>query len=173
MYIGKKILEHKYSLSEKLAERLDSTHTLSLEDLKEKQILKWRVSIMEYFGSVLFEEQEAVLKLVKEWALETDKYAVEKNIPLEKALGILPIYRSVIWDVFTKELEEHQFAAINMLHVSERIDPLLDTVTCIFGQIYDEHNQYDESSLYVIRRTFSSARTRHKRHCYHANYWRN
>ena len=129
MYIGKKIIEHKYNLSEKLAERLDATHPLSTEELKEKKILKWRVSIMEYFGRVLFEEQEAVLKLVKEWALATGKYAVEKNIPLEKALGTLPIYRSVIWDVFTRELEEHQFAAITMLHVSGRFDPLLDTVT--------------------------------------------
>ena len=65
-------------MSEKLAERLDATHTLSLEELKEKKILKWRVSIMEYFGRSLFEEQEAVLKLVKEWALDTGKYAVEK-----------------------------------------------------------------------------------------------
>ncbi|MET3688308.1 rsbT co-antagonist protein RsbR [Priestia megaterium] len=149
VYIGKKILEHKYSLSEKLAERLDSTHTLSIEELKEKKILKWRVSIMEYFGRALFEEQEAILKLVKEWALDTGKYAVEKNIPLEKALGILPIYRSVIWDVFTRELEEHQFAAITMLHVSERIDPLLDTVTGVFGQIYDEHNRYMMNLAYT------------------------
>ncbi|MCJ7986428.1 hypothetical protein MUB16_24715 [Priestia sp. OVL9] len=78
VYIGKKIIEHKYNLSEKLAERLDATHPLSTEELKEKKILKWRVSIMEYFGRVLFEEQEAVLKLVKEWALATGKYAVEK-----------------------------------------------------------------------------------------------
>ena len=54
-----------------------------------------------------------------------------KKYSFRKALGILPIYRSVIWDVFTRELEEHQFAAITMLHVSERIDPLLDTVTCV------------------------------------------
>ncbi|WP_241749985.1 hypothetical protein [Priestia megaterium] len=56
VYIGKKIIEHKYNLSEKLAERLDATHPLSTEELKEKKILKWRVSIMEYFGRVLFEE---------------------------------------------------------------------------------------------------------------------
>ena len=40
VYIGKKIIEHKYNLSEKLAERLDATHPLSTEELKEKKILK-------------------------------------------------------------------------------------------------------------------------------------
>ncbi|MBA9038554.1 rsbT co-antagonist protein RsbR [Bacillus aryabhattai] len=37
VYIGKKIIEHKYNLSEKLAERLDATHPLSTEELKEKK----------------------------------------------------------------------------------------------------------------------------------------
>lgn len=56
VYIGKKIFEYKYSLLEKLVECLDFIYMLSIEELKEKKILKWWVLIMEYFGRVLFEE---------------------------------------------------------------------------------------------------------------------
>ena len=64
VYIGKKILEHKYSLSEKLAERLDATHTLSLEELKEK---KNDVKIIVYSGI----RDEKLIESIKRLGVES------------------------------------------------------------------------------------------------------
>jgi rsbT co-antagonist protein RsbR len=94
--------------------------------------------LIEILGKSLINKQQ-VSKEIIEWANAEANYLVN-NTSLTKGLRSLAFYRTVIWDIFTEELEQRQFAAITMLDVGKIIDPLLDEISAVFGKVYQEHN---------------------------------
>ncbi|WP_176583627.1 STAS domain-containing protein [Priestia megaterium] len=140
LYIGNKIIESKEKLARNFSALLDSEYNYKLIHREEDKILEWRAEIIEYLGEALFEEQSIVSKKITKWAEDIGKLAVENGLSLSQILKSLALFRTVIWDVFTEELQQRKFAAITMLDVSKKIDPFIDQINHIFVDIYEAHN---------------------------------
>ncbi|MFD0049001.1 STAS domain-containing protein [Actinomycetes bacterium NPDC127524] len=142
-YIGKKIVENQLKLAQNLGSIQDSEYRerLRSSDASEEQLIKWRSMLISYLGESLYGNKEEIEKKVKDWAMMIGEYSIRNHVPLVDTLRALTYYRSVIWDAFTEELEKRQFAAITMLDVSKKIDPLLDSITETFGDEFEKHNK--------------------------------
>ncbi|MES9771231.1 STAS domain-containing protein [Priestia megaterium] len=140
LYIGKKIIDNKQELAIQFSDLMDSEYKRKLVYHEESEVLKWRAELIEYLGESLFEERSVVLKKIVQWGTDIGKVAVENGLSLSQTLKSLALFRTVIWGVFTEELQQKQFAPITMLDVSKKIDPMLDQLNHIFVEIYEEHN---------------------------------
>ncbi len=140
LYIGKKIIDNKQELAIQFSDLMDSEYKRKLVYHEESEVLKWRAELIEYLGESLFEENSVVLKKIIQWGTDIGKVAVENGLSLSQTLKSLALFRTVIWGVFTEELQQKQFAPITMLDVSKKIDPMLDQLNHIFVEIYEEHN---------------------------------
>ena len=149
LYIGNKIITSKKELARNFSALLDSEYKNKLIYREEAKILEWRAEIIEYLGEALFEEQPIVSKKVTKWARDIGKLAVENGLSLSQILKSLTFLRTVIWDVFTEELQQRKFAPITMLDVSKIIDPFIDEINHIFVDIYEAHNHEKMKLAYM------------------------
>lgn len=149
LYIGNKIITSKKELARNFSALLDSEYTDKLIYREEHKILEWRAEIIGYLGEALFEEQPIVSKKVTKWARDIGKLAVENGLSLSQILKSLTFLRTVIWDVFTEELQQRKFAPITMLDVSKIIDPFIDEINHIFVDIYEVHNNEQMKLAYM------------------------
>jgi len=149
LYIGNKIIESKEKLARNFSALLDSEYKNKLIYRDEDKILEWRAEIIGYLGEALFEEQPIVSKKVTKWARDIGKLAVENGLSLSQILKSLTFLRTVIWDVFTEELQQRKFAPITMLDVSKIIDPFIDEINHIFVDIYETHNHEQMKLAYM------------------------
>ncbi|WP_419883575.1 STAS domain-containing protein [Peribacillus sp. B-H-3] len=142
-YIGKKIVENQLKLAKNLGSLQGSEYSerLKYSDASKEQLIEWRSMLISYLGASLYGNKQEIEKKVKDWARMIGEYSIRNHVPLVDTLRALTYYRSVIWDAFTEELEKRQFAAITMLDVSKKIDPLLDSITEIFGDGFEKHNK--------------------------------
>jgi rsbT co-antagonist protein RsbR len=144
MYIGKKIVQNNQLLAEHVGnnqgivfrQKLDAA-PFPMEERKE-----YRANLIRLFGEALYLENTDIVSQIEKWANNAGQAAISHHLSLNDALQAITSYRTVIWDVFSEELEKNQFSAITMLDVSRIIDPLLDQVSRIYGKIYDEHNHH-------------------------------
>lgn len=141
-YIGGKIVENELNLANKIHELIDSKYTKALNNsgAPQSRILELRGELIRYFGEALYKDQDVIRKKVIDWGREAAAFAIQYNVALSNALRAVSFYRTVIWDVFTEELKEKQFAAITMLDVSKIIDPLLDKVCSVMGEVYENRS---------------------------------
>ncbi|WP_077624300.1 STAS domain-containing protein [Sediminibacillus massiliensis] len=141
-YIGKKIVENSMKLAKNLEESFEESYTKKLQEsgmpLTKRE--HSRTELLSYFGEALYSDHEEMLEKVADWSEKTAKLTIDYEIPLSDALRALSFYRAVIWDVFTEELEQRQFAPITMLDVSKIIDPLIDKAIGVFGEMYENDN---------------------------------
>ncbi|WP_248560584.1 STAS domain-containing protein [Niallia sp. NCCP-28] len=143
-YIGSKVIESQYILSEKtflLLKKFYTEENLNIyTDSDKENNNKWNSKFFSIIGATLkgdnIEENE-----LANWAKTTGETLVRNHIPLSVSLRSFSIFRNVIWHVFTEELEQKSFAAITMLDVGKLIDPLLDEISAIIGHVYEEHNR--------------------------------
>jgi rsbT co-antagonist protein RsbR len=142
-YIGKKIVENQLKLAKNLGSLQGSEYSerLKYSDASKEQLIEWRSMLISYLVESLYGNKQEIEKKVKDWARMIGEYSIRNHVPLVDTLRALTYYRSVIWDAFTEELEKRQFAAITMLDVSKKIDPLLDSITEIFGDGFEKHNK--------------------------------
>ena len=142
LYIGNKIVENHLTLAQRvegaMAAESKKTELKNNASLVERR--KYRSQLMLCFGKVLYEDADLISKEVEKWARRTAEVAIQYNISLSNILREVATYRTVIWDVFTEELEQRKFAAITMLDVSKMIDPLIDQVCKVIGEVYEAHN---------------------------------
>ncbi|MHC0036283.1 STAS domain-containing protein [Pseudoneobacillus sp. C159] len=142
-YIGKKIIENDLAIAKSIAMHHHSKYTKELNEagspLTER--LDYRRELIHYFGQALYGDIEIVTKNIEQWSIRGAELAIQYEVPLAEALRAISAYRTVIWDVFTEELEQKHFAAITMLDVSKIIDPLIDQIFGIYGEIFEKHNQ--------------------------------
>ncbi|WP_455931133.1 STAS domain-containing protein [Priestia aryabhattai] len=149
LYIGNKIIESKEKLARNFSALLDSEYNHKLIHREEDKILEWRAEIIEYLGEALFEKKPIVSQKVTKWAVDIGKIAVENGLSLSQILKSLTFFRTVIWDVFTEELQQRKFAPITMLDVSKIIDPFIDEINHIFVDIYEAHNNEQMKLAYM------------------------
>ena len=141
-YIGNKIIDNKKVLANNV---LKLQRNLFSSTLSENKIINRDINgndssslLIELLGMSLIDQYE-VSNDIKNWATTEANFLVN-NSSLAKSLRSLAFYRSVIWDVFTVELEQRQFAPITMLDVSKVIDPLLDEISAEYGNVFQEHS---------------------------------
>ncbi len=141
-YIGNKVVNMHQELAEKLERAMDDDYTNSLVNsgMPIEDRTEFRAELIKYLGESLYKESETMLPSVEDWARRVSDFTIRYNVKLSDALRAVSFYRRVIWDAVTRELESRQFAPITMLDVSKIIDPLLDKVSAVIGNVYEEHN---------------------------------
>lgn len=151
-YIGEKIQKNKDLIAESVLLNLDSTlnKELRILSLPKDQLSKFNSRLVSNIGAILFAEENKaeVEKSFLAWGSWAGKAATEMNVSLTATLQYVSSFRSVIWDIFTVELEERHFAAITMLDVSKIIDPMLEVVSFEIGRQFEKHNKKMVSIAY-------------------------
>ncbi|WP_409288474.1 STAS domain-containing protein [Peribacillus sp. SCS-37] len=140
-YMGEKITENSLALASAVYEIRNGTEEDHIEKkLKSTQHVSYRAQVFEYFGEALYtEDQESIRRKVEEWSKAAGSISINSGLTLSEALRIVSSYRTVLWDLFTDELEKRQLAGITMLDVTKIIDPLIDRIGASLGHIYEEH----------------------------------
>ncbi|MFL0363480.1 STAS domain-containing protein [Bacillus sp. PK3_68] len=142
LYIGTKIVDNHLTLAQRIEGAINKENNKAeiknTASLAERR--KHRSKLIVCFGRALYEEGDLVSKEVEKLGRKTAEIAIQYNISLSNILREIATYRTVIWDVFTEELEQRKFAAITMLDVSKMIDPLLDQICKIIGEVYEAHS---------------------------------
>lgn len=149
LYIGNKIIDSKEKLARNFSALLDSEYNHKLIHREEAEILEWRAEIIGYLGEALFEDKPIVSQKITNWAVDIGKVAFENGLSLNQILKSLTLFRTVIWDVFTEELQQRQFAPITMLDVSKLIDSFIDEINHIFVDSYEAHNNEQMKLAYM------------------------
>ena len=141
-YIGNKIIKNKNILAENMNILLSQFLQQQAYDLSlpysEEKMLEWNAKLFFFLGEALKDNKDS--EGIQYWSEKTGEAFVKSHIPLQSALRSLSIYRNVIWDVFTEELEQKSFAPITMLDVGKLIDPILDEISAYIGHIYEVNN---------------------------------
>lgn len=141
-YIGEKIVKNEEILANRISQLIDSDYSSSLSraGAPDQELLAYRAELVRYFGLALYEEKEMIQEHVIRWGRKAAKFAIKYQVSLSNALRAVSFYRTILWDVFTDELAEKQFAAITMLDVSKIIDPLIDKVLQVMSEVYEKRN---------------------------------
>lgn len=151
-YIGEKIQKNQDIIAESVLLNLDSTlnKELRILSLPKDQLSKFNARLVSNIGAILFAEdnKEEVERNFLAWGSWAGQAATEMNVSLTATLQYVSSFRSVIWDIFTVELEERHFAAITMLDVSKIIDPMLEVVSFEIGRQFEKHNKKMVSIAY-------------------------
>ncbi len=151
-YIGEKIQKNQDIIAESVLLNLDSTlnKELRILSLPKDQLSKFNSRLVSNIRAILFAEENKaeVEKSFLAWGSWAGKAATEMNVSLTATLQYVSSFRSVIWDIFTVELEERHFAAITMLDVSKIIDPMLEIVSFEIGRQFEKHNKKMVSIAY-------------------------
>ncbi|MFP7493384.1 STAS domain-containing protein [Terribacillus saccharophilus] len=144
-YIGKKIQKNKDIIAESVLSNLDSklNQELRILSLPKEELSEFNAELVFNIGAILFAEdkEDEVREKFLCWGAKAGKSATEMNTSLTATLQYVSGFRSVIWDVFTEELEERHFAPITMLDVSKIIDPMLELVSFEIGKQFENHNR--------------------------------
>jgi rsbT co-antagonist protein RsbR len=141
-YIGEKIVKNEDRLANRISELIDSDYSTSLSKsgAPELEVHAYRAELVGYFGRALYEDREIIQDQVVGWGKRAAAFAMKYHVSLSNALRAVTFYRSILWDVFTDELKEKQFAAITMLDVSKIIDPLIDRALQVMSEVYEKRN---------------------------------
>ncbi|RBW68729.1 STAS domain-containing protein [Bacillus taeanensis] len=141
-YIGNIIIENKEQLVKNLLQLHDKDYCKKIQEaeIELSQVENWRTELIHYLGEALYKDREMMAEKIKAWAQNVGETALQKGIPLDQSIRALTSYRTVIWEVFTDELNQRRFEPITMLDVSKIIDPLLDEISFIFSTIYLNHH---------------------------------
>ncbi|MCY8856926.1 STAS domain-containing protein [Bacillus atrophaeus] len=140
-YIGEKIVQYEEALARNVADIEINSLGRRLEE--ERQALSgitYREQLITYLGQALYQDMQEVTERILEWSKQAGEMFIRLNVSLSESLRAISFYRTVIWNVFTEELEQRKFAAITMLDVSKMLDPLFDKVSSIIGEVYEQHN---------------------------------
>ncbi|MCY9159735.1 STAS domain-containing protein [Bacillus atrophaeus] len=140
-YIGEKIVQYEKALAQNVADiEINSLGRRLEEDRQALPGITYREQLITYLGQALYQDMQEVTERILEWSKQTGEMFIRLNVSLSESLRAISFYRTVIWNVFTEELEQRKFAAITMLDVSKMLDPLFDKVSSIIGEVYEQHN---------------------------------
>ncbi|KYD04854.1 MULTISPECIES: STAS domain-containing protein [Bacillus] len=140
-YIGEKIVQYEKALAQNVADiEINSLGRRLEEDRQASPGITYREQLITYLGQALYQDMQEVTERILEWSKQAGEMFIRLNVSLSESLRAISFYRTVIWNVFTEELEQRKFAAITMLDVSKMLDPLFDKVSSIIGEVYEQHN---------------------------------
>ncbi|PLT28432.1 STAS domain-containing protein [Peribacillus deserti] len=140
-YIGGKIIDNAKILAHKVADvRTTELGNGHLERLHSMIHIDYRTKVFKYLGEALFtEDTEKTQGNITAWSKEAAEIAIQSDLSISDALRVTGTYRTVIWDIFTEEMNSNRLTVFNMLEVSKIIDPLLDRIGAVIGEVYQEH----------------------------------
>ncbi|ALC88753.1 modulator protein [Bacillus sp. FJAT-18017] len=139
-YIGNKIMANDRVIAKNVIINIDKNDTFDLPAtlLPGEKQLEFYSELVHLLGEALL-NTAPIYDKVEEWSKKAAGYAILYSISLTDSLRSVAFFRTVIWDVFTEELEKKKFAAITMLDVSKILDPLLDRVCSVIGEEFEVH----------------------------------
>lgn len=144
-YIGDKIRANKEIIAESVIESLDENLRTELKILSfpNEKLHAFNADLINNIGALLFVEEDSneVQQNLLIWGKKAARFTTQKNISLTATLQFVSSFRSVIWEIFTEELEQRHFAAITMLDVSKIIDPMLEKISFAIGEEYELYNK--------------------------------
>ncbi|WP_226087687.1 STAS domain-containing protein [Mesobacillus sp. S13] len=141
-FIGKKIYDHRHELARLFSENIPKYTSEHFEKFKmpEAEYLKYRSQLIGYFGEALYKNQEEAYRSVGNWAREVANQTVRYGVSLTVALRIISLFRLVIWEIFTDELEQNRISCNTMVKITEIFDKLIDSIFRITGEVHEKHN---------------------------------
>jgi rsbT co-antagonist protein RsbR len=144
-YIGDKIRANKEIIAESVIDSLDENLRTELKILSfpNEKLHAFNADLINNIGALLFVEEDSyeVQQNLLNWGKKAAEFTTQKNISLTATLQFVSSFRSVIWEIFTEELEQRHFAAITMLDVSKIIDPMLEKISFAIGEEYELYNK--------------------------------
>lgn len=144
-YIGEKIRANKEIIAQSVIETLDENlkNELKILSFPNDKLHAFNADLINNIGALLFvdEDRYDVQQNLLNWGKKAAEFSTQKNISLTATLQFVSSFRSVIWEIFTEELEQRHFAAITMLDVSKIIDPMLEKVSFAIGEEYELYNK--------------------------------
>ncbi|WP_053368330.1 STAS domain-containing protein [Bacillus sp. FJAT-27245] len=140
-YIGEKIIANDHVIARNVTDILEKNDTFRLPHLEMPLDRKvdFCAKLISLLGEALTGKRESILPEIEEWGKKAAEVAIRHRVSLTDSLRSVSFFRTVVWDVFTDELEKKKFAAITMLDVSKIIDPLLDRVSSVVGEGFEAH----------------------------------
>lgn len=150
-FIGRKIFENRDKLAIIFSENILKFTTEHFEKFKmpESEYLKYRSQLIGYFGEALYKNQEEVYKSVGKWAREVANQTIRYGVSLTQALRIISLFRLVIWEIFTEELEQNRISCTTMVQIADRFDKLIDSIFKITGEVHEKHNNERMKSAFT------------------------
>lgn len=140
-YIGEKIIANDRVIARNVTDILEKNDTFRLpgQEIPIERKVDFCAKLISHFGEALTGKRESILPEIEEWGKKAAEVAIRYHVSLTDSLRSVSFFRTIVWDVFTDELEKKKFAAITMLDVSKIIDPLLDRVSSIVGEEFEAH----------------------------------
>ncbi|RDU37542.1 STAS domain-containing protein [Neobacillus piezotolerans] len=140
-YIGEKIIANDRVIARSVTDILDKNDTFRLpsQEIPLERKVDFCAKLIIHLGEALTGKRESILPEIEEWGKKAADVAIRYTISLTDSLRSVSFFRTVVWDVFTDELEKKKFAAITMLDASKIIDPLLDRVSSVVGEEFEAH----------------------------------
>jgi rsbT co-antagonist protein RsbR len=142
-YIGEKIYENRVLLARALSSIIPTYSKESFENtnMPENDYIAIRAEMIGYIGEVLYKEKEPIHQKVEEWSKSVAGLAITYGISLTESLRILSLYRPLIWDTFSDELDHHHITPATVIETSKKVDGLLDTATRTFGEEHENNSR--------------------------------
>ncbi len=141
--IGKKIFENRHELARLFSDNIVKYTTEHFEkfNMPESEYLKFRAQLIGYFGQALYKDQEEIYASVCEWARTVANLTINYGISLTQSLRIISLFRLIIWEIFTEELEQNRISCSTMVQITERFDKMIDSIFKITGEVHEKHNK--------------------------------
>ncbi|NHM32656.1 STAS domain-containing protein [Neobacillus terrae] len=150
-YFGEKLIQDSKRLAIKLEEHLNDNYSQSLRNagMPLNELREIRAEIIHCLGEALNGDETDISQRLDNWGIKAAEFALRYEVPLSGSIRAVSYYRSVLWDVFTEELELRDFAAKTMLDIAKIIDPMIDQVCNVIGEVYERHNHHLMSAAYT------------------------
>ncbi|MED1205733.1 STAS domain-containing protein [Heyndrickxia acidicola] len=142
-YIGRKIVENRYTLARMISKYIYQYTTNNFEQsrMPETDYTEIRAEIMGYFGEALYNEEIMVNRKVEDWARRAGDLTIKYNISLTESLRMVSVFRIIVWEIFTEELQQNHISCTSLVDISEKFHNLLDSVFRIFGEVHEKYNR--------------------------------
>ena len=150
-YFGEKLIQDSERLAIKLEEHLNDNYSKSLRNagMPLDELRQIRAEIIHGLGEALNGDETDISQRLDNWGVKAAEFALRYEVPLSGSIRAVSYYRSVLWDVFTEELEKRDFAAKTMLDIAKIIDPMIDQVCNVIGEVYEKHNYHIMTAAYT------------------------
>jgi rsbT co-antagonist protein RsbR len=137
--IGQEVINKKLEITKQFNGLLEEGYVKRLKASQHDldAVNEWRSNLIGFLGEAIMERNpESVEEKVAEWAKATGEGAVESQLPLDKALKTISAYRSLTWKVIKEYVKTNSVDPMELIEVSDIIDPILDNAASIFSASY-------------------------------------
>ncbi|RSD28956.1 STAS domain-containing protein [Mesobacillus subterraneus] len=141
-FIGMEIFGNRHVLAKLFTDNDQRNTTEQLEkfNIPESEYKKYTTEIIGLFGEALYKNQEEVYESVRQWAKNAANLTIKHGVTLTQSLRVISLFRLIIWELFTEELEQNRIECNTLVQITERYDKLIDSVFRIIGEVHENNN---------------------------------